>query len=940
MIYLVDPDRQHAVLAGAAGIERGHPAAPETVEIDAEGIWPFGEVQRTQKACLVSDPGARLGGFGGFGGLPAGAWGRPPHQAVALPIASSGQTGRAGILIAGLNPYRLFDDGYQGFLALVSAQIAASIANAQAYEEERKRAEALAELDRAKTAFFSNVSHELRTPLTLMLGPLEDILAKSEGGVPAEDRELLTVVHRNGLRLLRQVNTLLDFSRIEAGRVQATYEPVDLAAFTAELASVFRSAIEKAGMRLILDCRPLPEPVYVDRAMWEKIVLNLVSNAFKYTLDGEIEVALRPGSGSAVLSVRDTGTGIPAAELPKLFHRFHRIEGARGRTYEGTGIGLALVQELARLHGGTVAVESTEGEGSTFTVSVPLGTGHLPPERIGDTRPSTTALAGLNPFVEEALRWLPGTSPEGGEVLSFPGGERLPTVAEEGPKPKVLLADDNADMRDYVRRLLAPFYDVVAVPDGQEALRAVFQHEPALVLTDVMMPNLDGFGLLRALRADPRTASIPILMLSARAGEEARIEGLEAGADDYLIKPFSARELLARVNGTLAVARVRRETEAVLREADRRKDEFLATLAHELRNPLAPLRNGLQIMRLARHDPPAVEEARGMMERQLQIMVRLIDDLLDVSRVSRGRIDLLKQRVDLAEVVRSALETSRPLIEASGHELTVVLPSDPVYVEADVARLAQVFANLLNNAAKYTRRGGRLRLAVERQDGAAAISVRDNGVGIPADMLSRIFEMFAQVDRSLEKTQGGLGVGLSLVKRLVEMHGGTVEAHSDGPGMGSELVVRLPVVTPPAEAVAETGAERPFFTARRILVVDDNVDAAASLALLLEIMGHETRTAHDGLEALDAAAAFRPQAILLDIGMPNLNGYEVCRRLRAQPWGKGLLVVALTGWGQEEDLRHAREAGFDHHLVKPVEPAALQEILAKPSTPSITARES
>ena len=561
LIYLVDPERRRVVLAGASGIAPGHPAVPETAGFDDDAVWPFAEVIATHQPGLVSDLGGRFAPLEDAGAaLPAGVWDRPPHQAVALPIAPSGQTGKAGILIAALNPFRLFDDSYRGFLSLVAAQIAATLANAGAYEEERTRAESLAELDRAKTAFFSNVSHEFRTPLTLMLGPLDDILAKPEAEVQPENRELLTFVQRNGQRLLKLVNTLLDFSRIEAGRVQAVYEPVDLAAYTAELASVFRAAVEKAGMRLVIDTPPLPEPVYVDRDLWEKIVLNLVSNAFKYTLEGEIEVSLRADrrgeNGAAVLAVRDTGTGIPAAELPNLFNRFHRVEGARGRTQEGTGIGLALVLELARLHGGTVGVDSVEGAGSTFTVAVPLGRDHLPAERIGGERTLASTALGAGPFVEEALRWLPDTSPAGspGSTGAAPAPGRA--------RGRVVLADDNADMRDYVRRLLSADYQVTAVADGREALAAIAEQRPDLVITDVMMPNLDGFGLLKALREDPRTAAIPLIMLSARAGEEARVEGLEAGADDYLTKPFSARELRARAGVTLALARARREGDA------------------------------------------------------------------------------------------------------------------------------------------------------------------------------------------------------------------------------------------------------------------------------------------------------------------------------------------------------------------------------------------
>jgi PAS domain S-box-containing protein len=568
LVYLCEAEGKQARLACAHGATAGAAIAPIVIGLDSENErWPAPQLLATAAPVTVEDLAAR------FAAIPTGPWDKPARQAIIFPIAQQGQDRPAGFLIAGINPYRPFDAAYSGFVNLLAGQVAAALASARAYEEEHKRAAALAELDRAKTAFFSNVSHEFRTPLTLMLGPLDDVLAKPEGEVSAENRELLTIMRRNGQRLLKLVNTLLDFSRIEADRVQAVYEPVDLAAYTSELASVFRSAVQKAGMRLIIDCPPFSEPVFVDRDMWEKIVLNLVSNAFKYTLEGEISVSLRVKNGSAVLSVRDTGTGIPEAELPNLFNRFHRVEGARGRTQEGTGIGLALVQELAKLHGATVGVESVYGKGSTFTVTIPLGKAHLPPDRIGARRTIESRALGANPFVEEALRWLPDALPKDGEeFIALENESRiLPhSPTDDKTRAKIVLADDNADMRDYVRRLLSANYQVNAVADGQQALQAMVEHKPDLVLTDVMMPNLDGFGLLKALRENPETASIPVIMLSARSGEESRVEGLEAGADDYLIKPFSARELLARVGGALALAKVRGEAAGVLRESEKR----------------------------------------------------------------------------------------------------------------------------------------------------------------------------------------------------------------------------------------------------------------------------------------------------------------------------------------------------------------------------------
>ncbi|MEP6487601.1 ATP-binding protein [Microcoleus vaginatus] len=561
LLYLVE--QQQARLVGTVRIDPETPASPQQVDLAIEGdCWKFAQVKKTGDAEIIDELITR------FGMLSGGAWDEPSKQAIVLPIAMAGQKQLlAGFLVLGISPRRAFDDEYRGFFDLVASNIATAIANAQAYEAERKRAEALAELDRAKTTFFSNVSHEFRTPLTLMLAPLEDTIANLDGTIPPQEREQLLLVQRNGIRLLKLVNSLLDFSRIEAGRVEAAYEPVDLATYTAELASTFRSLIERARMSLIVDCPPLPEAIYVDREMWEKIVLNLLSNAFKFTLAGTITVRLQCVENWVELSVADTGVGIPSEELPHLFERFHRIKNSQGRSFEGSGIGLSLVQELVKLHSGKLDVSSTFGEGSCFTVTIPTGTAHLPPERIGASRTLASTALGAMPYVEEAQRWLP----EGDfrlPILDFEL-DNNPTNLNQAPadraaQSKILLADDNADMRDYIRRLLSGSYIVKTVADGVAALTAIKKNPPDLVLTDVMMPGMDGFELLRSLRSNLATQDIPIILLSARAGEESRIEGLEAGADDYLIKPFSGRELLARVEASLKLARLRQE--ATVRE--------------------------------------------------------------------------------------------------------------------------------------------------------------------------------------------------------------------------------------------------------------------------------------------------------------------------------------------------------------------------------------
>ncbi|WP_437964150.1 ATP-binding protein [Sorangium sp. So ce260] len=1078
LLYVADDDGAQARLAATAGLDPGHAAAPAAASLDAAAggaVWPLHRALREDvEVDLAELPAGALP-------LPGGPWPDAARRAVVLPLPGAG--GRpAGFLVAGISPRLLLDDDYRAFLRLVAGHCAAAIQSARASEAERRRLLALAELDRVKTAFFSNVSHEFRTPLTLILGPVEDGLSDAEQPLPPRQRERFTIVHRNSQRLLRLVNTLLDFSRIEAGRIQASYQPTDLGALTADLASSFRSLLERAGLSLEVDCPPLSEPAYVDRELWEKIVLNLVSNAFKFTVTGGVRVSLKAAGGRAVLSVADTGTGIPEAELPHVFERFHRVEGARGRSYEGSGIGLALVNELAKLHGGTAAVESRFGEGSRFTVSIPLGRAHLPEDHVAPDSSPDAGRRGAAPFLDEAAQWIRGEQ----------APDALP--AGEGPAVKlpghVLVADDNADMREYARRLLvAEGWTVEAVADGQAALERACAHPPDLVLTDVMMPRLDGFGLLRALRADERTRGVAVVMLSARAGEEARVDSLEAGADDFLVKPFSAKELLARVRIHVELARRRREAEgqrqylndlfmqapgpiAILRGpehvfevvnpqyqqlvgerslvgrpirtalpelegqpiwdlldtvfrtgepivgtelpvrldrrgdgateevffnfvyqpmrdrdgavegifvfafdvtdqvsarrrvealvealklADQRKDEFLAMLAHELRNPMASISLSLSLLDDVDGDEPKSARFREIARRQMGHLVRLVDDLLDVSRITRGTVELRLEDVDLAAVVQSAAAAVRPAVQARRHALALSVGSGDFGLRADATRLEQVVTNLLTNAAKYTPPGGSIsvRLTREAAGGApeAVLRVRDTGRGIPAAMLEKVFDLFTQVDQTIDRSTGGLGLGLTLVRRLVELHGGSVVAASAGPGLGSEFTVRLPLgrgaaplpaprAEPPAAPLAPGDgpppppaprAEPPEVAAaerRRVLVVEDAEDVRRLMRAYIEALGHEVTVAADGLEGVSKLLELRPEVAFVDIGLPGIDGYEVARRARAAPGGEALYLVALSGYGGPEDQAKSRRAGFDLHLTKPVVGATLQEVLA------------
>jgi PAS domain S-box-containing protein len=1047
-LYLRDAQQRFQCVAQSQGIPGG---TLPTAVTDCESPWPLRQVLRNESRYELADlPQQGIS-------IPAGPWPELVHKAVILPLKGSGSHTGAGFLIAGISTRRPFDADYGSFLDLVAGQIATAIADAQAYDTQRRRAEALAELDRAKTTFFSNVSHEFRTPLTLMLGPVEQVIADQR--LPKDVRERMSLVQRNSLRLLKLVNSLLDFARIEAGRVQASFEPTDAAALTRDLASTFRSAIERAGLRFDVVCQDLDEPLYIDREMWEKIVLNLLSNAFKFTLRGEIGVHLRRHGAYAELTVTDTGVGVPEKEIPRLFDRFHRVEGSEARTQEGSGIGLALVHELVKLHGASIDVVSEPKRGSIFRVQIPFGSAHLPAERLRGPHTSRTAALGAQAFVQEALRWLPDDKSEG--TLPLPA---LPEESNSARDPRfaktfgarVILADDNADMRAYVRELLSPAYAIETVADGEQALNSARQRRPDLILTDAMMPQLDGFGLLAAIRQDESLRGIPVVLLSARAGEEARIEGFDAGADDYLIKPFSARELIARVGALLELGGIRRDAEHALRlrtaqfqtllneaplgvylvdadlriqevnptaqstfgdiphllgrdfdevmhilwrkeyadelvqlfkgtlksgepylsperieerldrgttevyewqinrielqdgrhgvvcyfrdvsnhfrarkalqDADRQKDEFLAMLAHELRNPLAPIQNASTLLAAITQHEPRAQFSVGVIKRQITQLTRLVDDLLDVSRITQGRIELKREPLELAAVVAQAVEVVDPLFRERRHKVSIAAEYTPLHLLGDNARLVQCVGNVLTNAAKYTDAGGEIQIRSFASADSAVLQIADNGVGISPDLLPRIFDLFVQSERTLDRSQGGLGIGLSVVKRLIEMHGGRVEARSEGMGRGTLFEIRLPLVKRPLVAADLPGP--PEVAAQKILVVDDNVDAADTLALLLQLEGHEAEAVYESTQALEKAGTFKPQVVLLDIGLPGMNGYQLAERLRSLPELNAMRLIALTGYGKSEDYERTKAAGFDDHLVKPVDAATLRQALA------------
>jgi len=761
----------------------------------------------------------------------------------------------------------------------------------------------LAELDAAKTIFFSNISHEFRTPLTLMLGPLEDELAETSASPSGMRRERLEIAHRNALRLLKLVNTLLDFSRIEAGRMQAQFQATDLAAYTAELASSFGSAVERGGLTFTVDCQPLPEAVYIDREMWEKIVLNLLSNAFKHTFEGSINVRVSWQDGHARLTVKDSGIGIPQEELLRLFERFHRVKNAASRTHEGTGIGLSLVRELVQLHLGSIEVDSQPGQGTCFTVTLQGGSAHLSAVHINQQIGSRATGGGAAAYLQEAAQWLPA------DIAASHCLSETNTPPAPGTRARILWADDNPDMRDYVARLLGQNYEVVAVADGAEALQQALTALPDLVLSDVMMPKLDGFSLVRALRADQRTRRLPIILLSARAGEESSFEGLEAGADDYLMKPFSAKELLARVRSNLKLAQSRQqweqslaETNLQLSEALVAKDRFLATMSHEIRTPL----NAVIGMAGLLFDTPLNEEQRefaGTIRSSGDHLLTVINDILDFSRLQSGKFPIEQIPYSVASIVEEAIDMVAGIAREKKLELTYELSPDvPNAVLGDPGRVRQVLLNLLSNALKFTA-DGEIVVSVSTPVGVEQgieieFSIRDTGIGLTPEQCGRLFQPFSQAEYSTTRRYGGTGLGLAICRRLVELMGGRAWVESEI-GRGSQFCFSVTVgIVEQTSQRATQAAQLSTLAGIRVWIVDDNDTNRRILRRQVESWGMQARDTAFPVEGLQWAKNGDPcDLAILDFQMPDMDGSQLANELNRMR-GNTLELLILSSVGK------------------------------------------
>ncbi|KZW00758.1 hypothetical protein EXIGLDRAFT_720395 [Exidia glandulosa HHB12029] len=883
-----EPTRYRLSLVGSLGVPEGHPSAQAEVLVklgsaddclsSAESTstagdetssswassrsfrnaphhdaWPFTDVLAARGNLVTVFPlGSRVDGFAQRG------WDYPCTHAVAFAIGAGGKDGPAGgVVVIGLNPCRPYDADYANFVRMLSCQMTTGLTTVIDCENQMQRMEELASIDRAKTTFFSNVSHELRTPLTLILGPVEDILGEP---IPVEVRTRLEVVLRNASRLHRLVNSVLDFSRLKAGRVNK-FVPVDLGALTANFASLFRSAIERGRVQYSVECDEGPL-VYLDPDSWEKIVTNIISNAFKYCLKGTIEVRVQFTRKEAIFSCSDTGCGIPEKELDNIFTRFHRV-ACTARSHEGTGIGLSLTHETVKALGGRLEVASVYGQGSTFTVTLPLGTSHIPPERLNaEAEPVRGVTRGLQRYgarmVEEAAEWAtndsaPRTPSASSDGISTATSETAFEVGYTAEKrePVIVVADDNADLRQYCTMLLSSKYKILTFADGRSALDYVRKHEVDLILSDIEMPRMDGYAFLSAVREDANLNLLPFILLSAHAGSEARVVGLNAGADDYLVKPFSSKELLARVKTHVELGQGRRELEARVQDRTkllieiesqlrlkvaeeqhmRKQQEIVVDLtSHELRNPLNAtwqnaelVEDALERLRplIPEEGATALNEAQGAIESialSVAHQTRIADDILNFSKISMALLTIHTTPFPIFDTIQDVCRLWE--IETRERDIELELVAEPgvcgVWIVSDPQRISQVTINFLLNALRYTfdcplrhitvtvrflthvgpARKNAYRVAGEKvhyRDGCwLQIAVRDTGPGLSVDDLKKLFERFAQAHPSKDQFSGGHGLGLFVSRHLVSLLDGFIEVESVR-GEGATFSFCIPV---------------------------------------------------------------------------------------------------------------------------------------------------
>jgi signal transduction histidine kinase len=799
IVYKIEENGNKAIATASTGTDNEQYILPAIIDtkVPTRKTRDFCEVYASNKLTVTEVQKLRED-------LPKGCWKMAPSKFVYIPISGVGSNHPYAIIFAALNPCRQFDNNFQQFCELIGERVSLEINKMLALEEERKRVEALEQIDKAKTVFFSNISHEFRTPLTLILSPLEELLNQQNSNLSAIEQQNIETSHRNALRLLKLVNTLLDFSRIESGKLQASYTLTEITDLTKKLVANFRSVIEKAGLTLNVKAETLMQLVYLDRPMWEKIVFNLLSNAFKYTLAGSITVELTAEDKYAVLSIQDTGVGIPAEELPHMFERFHRVQQASGRTFEGTGIGLSFIKELVQLHNGDISVTSELNKGSTFTVRIPFGKEHLPQHQITTQPMEETVASGM--FVEEA-----GTLLVKQKISGNAG-------TEQKNLPLVLIVDDNADMRDHLQSIMAPHFNVITANNGLEALHKIQEQPPVLVLSDVMMPVMDGIGLVKEIKSNITTAHIPIILLTARAGEESKIVGWETGADDYLTKPFSSKELISRVSSQIRTQQIRTEAlmdiaeqkqyskklEEMNRELIKMNEElssFAYVSSHDLQEPLRKIQ--MFSKRILEKEVHALsDEGKNFfyrMDNAANRMQRLIDDLLAYSRTNTAQKRF--EKTPLNDLMKDVMQELLEKITATG---TVIEYDALPELKIIPFQFKQLFTNLISNSIKFAKPGipphivikSTLVTGAQINEHAADkkrkywhLSFADNGTGFDSQYKEQIFGLFQRLHG--RKEYEGTGIGLAIAKKVVDNHSGFISAEGKE-NEGATIHIYLP----------------------------------------------------------------------------------------------------------------------------------------------------
>ena len=874
-------------------------------------------------------------------------------------------------------------------LMFLGNQIATSLENIKYFKEQLKasekiaeiqhQAQILAEIDRAKTIFLSNISHEFRTPLTLMLGPLEDSFTDNANPLNSRQQERQQLIYRNALRLLKLVNALLDFSRIEANRVQAIYEPTNLAEITADLVSMFRATIEKSGLKLIIETLPLAEPVYVDKEMYEKIIFNLLSNAAKFTFTGFIKVLLRKQENVVELRVQDSGVGIPEKELPHIFERFHRVEDTKSRSYEGSGIGLAIVQELVKAQGGTIHVESTINQGTTFIINFPFGTAHLAAEKLGRREFYQLGAIGA-PYITEVANWMSTetTSPsQSSPMLSVEeGSSPNPPLL----RPKILVVDDNIDMCKYLRTLLQPFWQVETVYDGEAALAAIESKPPDLILTDLMMPKINGLQLIQHLKSASHTQLIPIILLSARTTKEAHVEGLNAGADDYVDKPFVAKELIARIRTHLEVTRLRQQRleiekelatqtvrAAMMDEHQKKQADFVDTLCHEVRNPLGA---AISAHTLLIEEVLAFEQVLNrhsnqfddISKRKLQSSVEkikeyiqiieicneqqriIVNDVLDLSKIENRKFELNPTSFNLKKLIHDVTQMFKGKADKKHVELILELPDLDIELKADVTRLKQIIGNLLDNAIKFTSVGTVIiQIWVDilaNNEAKLAISIKDTGIGMSSEEMARLFDKFVQANRRTAVEYGGSGMGLSISKQLIERMKGAITVKStENKGSEFHFFIYCETLSPQEKLAIEN---QPAFSSqefpveqispkKKILIVEDNSINRTILTKMLYCPQFTCESVENGLQALEKYQQSTFDIILMDVQMPVMDGLTATQQIRQIEKTKGghVPIIGLSGNVGKKHYDQAIAAGMNSYLPKPYTKTELLDVITQ-----------